>query len=70
MEVTAMELGKRKGKVFMSFVQIRTEIFSFEKFSLSHLKNHVGYCLVRRNQRKFSRYIKVLHSEECITQHK
>ena len=33
-----------------------------EIFSLSHLKTQVDYCLVRRNQRKFSKGIKVLPS--------
>ena len=35
--------------------------------SLSHLKTQVDDCLVRKNQRKFSKDIKALPSEECIT---
>ena len=30
----------------------------------------VYYCLVRRNQRKFSKDVKVIPSKECITQDK
>ena len=33
-------------------------------------KTQVDYWLLRRHQRKFSKDIKVLPSEECITQHK
>ena len=34
------------------------------------IKNSVDYCLVRRSQLKFLKDMKVLLSEECITQHK
>ena len=33
-------------------------------------KTQVKYCLVRRNQKQFLKDTKVLHCEECITQHK
>ena len=33
-------------------------------------KTHIDYYLVRRNQIRFFKDLKVLPSEECITQHK
>ena len=45
-------------------------LFKNRRKSLSHLKTQVDYCLVRINQRKFSKDIKVLTSEEHITQYK
>ena len=33
-------------------------------------KTQVGYCLVRRSQRRFWKGIKILSSDECTTQHK
>ena len=51
---------------------------TFFKKRVSHLVTHesrpsktqLDYCLIRRNQRKFLKDMKVLPSEECITQYK
>ena len=51
---------------------------TFFKKRASHLntyesgpsKLYVHHCMPRGNQRKLLRDIKVLHNEECITQHK
>ena len=80
-EVMVVELERKKGKVCTCFVQLwawQWKIYSSRKGqvtesfenSLKWLIESLMHCLVRRNQRKFSKDIKVLSSEECITQHK
>ena len=86
MEVTIMELEIRKGKGFLSYehcivllvaMKVTVENTLFNKRA-SHLvilesdpsKTRFNYYLVRRKQRKFLKDIKVLPSEDCITQHR
>ena len=56
------ELEQRKGKVFMSFVQHEHDSRKYFQKYRSYFQTQVDYCLVRRNQRKFSKGIKILPS--------
>ena len=49
---------------------IKNRVNHLVTYEFGPSKPQGDYCLVRRNQRNFSKDIKVLPSEDCITQHK
>ena len=69
MEVMVIDLGTRKEKWFWSFVQLRKRANHLVTYESGPSKTQVDCCLLRRNQRKVLKGIKVLPKAECFTRH-